>query len=78
MNTTIQMWGNSLALRIPQAVARQIHVSNGDDVELHVDADGLRIRPARRRYQLARLVGKITPANRHTETSWGKSIGKEL
>ena len=51
MNTTIQMWGNSLALRI---------------------------RSARRRYRLAQLVRKITPANRHTETAWGKSVGKEL
>ena len=78
MNTTIQMWGNSLAVRIPQAVARQIQVSNGDNVELRVDEDGLRIRPARRHYHLAQLVGKITPANRHTETAWGKSVGKEL
>lgn len=73
------MWGNSLALRIPQAVARQIRVSNGDSVELQVEADGLRIRSARRRrYRLAQLVAKITPANRHTETAWGKSVGKEL
>jgi antitoxin MazE len=78
MNTTIQKWGNSLALRIPRAVARQIHVSNGDSVELQVEADGLRIRSARRRYRLAQLVGKITPANRHTETEWGKSVGQEL
>jgi antitoxin MazE len=78
MNTTIQMWGNSLALRIPRAVARQIRVSKGDSVELRVEADGLRIRPARRHYRLAQLVGKITSANRHTETPWGKSAGKEL
>jgi antitoxin MazE len=78
MNTTIQKWGNSLALRIPQAIARQIHVSAGDDVELSVDLDGLLVRPARRRYQLAQLVRKITPANRHAETPWGKSVGKEL
>ena len=38
----------------------------------------LRIRSARRRYRLAQLVRKITPANRHTETAWGKSVGKEL
>jgi antitoxin MazE len=78
MNTTIQMWGNSLALRIPQAVARQLQVGNGDDVELSVEADGLRVRPARRRYRLTQLVGKITPANRHTETKWDKSVGQEL
>ena len=52
MNATIQKWGNSLAVRIPKAVARQIHVAEGDAVTLHVDAETLNIRPARPRYRL--------------------------
>ena len=78
MTATIQKWGNSLALRIPKAVAKQIQVSDGDAVELRVDQDGLNIRPARKRYELAQLVRKITPANRHAETDWGKPAGKEI
>ena len=77
MNTTIQKWGNSLALRIPKSVAQQISVGEGDDVELRVDARGLVVRPARRRYRLAELVRKITATNRHGETDWGKPTGKE-
>jgi antitoxin MazE len=38
MKASIQKWGNSLALRIPLAVARQIHVKEGDAVELSVAA----------------------------------------
>ena len=78
MNTTIQKWGNSLALRIPQAVARQIRVEEGDDVILRVDADGLNVRPARPRYRLAALVRKMTPHNRHAETDWGRPEGREV
>jgi antitoxin MazE len=78
MNTTLQMWGNSLALRIPQAIAKQIQIGRGDDVELRVAANELRIRPARQRYRVSKLIGKITPANRHNEISWGKSVGKEF
>lgn len=78
MTATIQKWGNSLALRIPQAVAKQIRVSDGDDVVLSVGPDGLRVSPARRRYRLSQLVRKITPANHHVETDWGKPVGKEL
>ena len=77
MNATIQKWGDSLALRIPKSVAQQISVGEGDDVELRVDAQGLVVRPARRRYNLAELLRKITDANRHRETDWGKPTREE-
>ncbi len=78
MNGTIQKWGNSLALRIPKSVAQQLEVRDGDGVELRMNAEGLLIRAARRRYRLADLVRKITPANRHPETEWGKAKGREV
>ena len=78
MTATIQKWGNSLAVRIPRAVALQIHVADGDKVELKVNADSLVVRSARRRYRLGDLVRRITPKNRHGETDWGKPRGKEV
>lgn len=78
MNATIQKWGNSLAVRIPQAVARQIHVAEGAAVILHVDAETLNIRPARPRYRLNDLLKRITAKNTHPETNWGKPCGKEV
>ena len=45
MTTTIQKWGDSLALRIPQAVAKQIHVQEGNAVVLRVGASGLTVKP---------------------------------
>jgi antitoxin MazE len=77
MNTTIQKWGNSLALRIPAAVAKRIHVGEGDDVELRVDADSLVVRPARPRYRLSALIRGIKDSNRHEETDWGRPVGRE-
>ena len=78
MHATIQKWGNSLALRIPQAVARQMRVEEGDDVILRVDAGCLNVRPARPRYRLRALVRKMTPKNRHAETDWGRPEGREI
>jgi antitoxin MazE len=78
MEATIQKWGNSLALRIPQAVAQQIRVAEGDAVQLRVDADGLNIRPARPRYRLGDLVRGVTPQNRQAETDWGQAQGREV
>jgi len=78
MTATIQKWGNSLALRIPRAVAQQIKVSEGKPVELSVDADTLVVRPARRRYRLADLLRRVTPENVHPETDCGQRVGREV
>ena len=50
MTAAIQKWGNSLALRIPSAVARQMQVQNGDAVEMSVESGALTIRAARPKY----------------------------
>jgi antitoxin MazE len=78
MNATIRKWGNSLAVRIPKSVAQQIRVAEGHKVLLEVASNGLLVRPARRRYRLTDLVRKITNANRHSETDWGKRVGGEV
>ena len=77
MTASVQKWGNSLALRIPSAVARQIRIENGDAVELKVEGDALTIRAMHPRYRLADLVKSIHPDNGHEEVDWGKSMGRE-
>jgi len=74
----ISKWGNSLAIRIPLAIAKQASLGEGDSVTLALDRDGaIVLRPARRRYELSDLVSRITPRNRHKETDWGGPQGKE-
>jgi antitoxin MazE len=76
--TTLSKWGNSLAVRIPQAIAAQAGLAEGDCVALAVDATrGIVVRSARRKYELSELVSRITPKNRHRETDWGQPQGKE-
>ena len=76
--TTVSKWGNSLAVRIPLAIARQARLSQGDCVTLALDSDGgIVLRSARRRYELSELVARITPKNRHRETDWGQPRGEE-
>jgi antitoxin MazE len=46
--TTVSKWGNSLAVRIPQAIAKQASLSAGDCVALALDSDGgIVLRPTR-------------------------------
>jgi antitoxin MazE len=76
--TTVSKWGNSLAVRIPLAIAKQAGIGEGDSVALALDGDGgIALRPTRRRYELAELVARITPENRHRETDWGPPQGEE-
>lgn len=78
MKTAVQRWGNSLALRIPRAYAAETHIAEGTEVELTLKSGALIVRPiVRKRYVLADLLKRITPANRHEEISTGKSVGRE-
>ena len=78
MTANIQKWGNSLALRIPSVVARQMRVSNGDAVEIRVEDGALTIRAARPRYQLADLLKGMNSGSGHEEVEWGKPLGREM
>ncbi len=79
MTTMIQKWGNSLALRIPKTVAREVRLVEGEQVELQLTDEGVLVRPRhRKRYRLSDLVAGIKPANRHTETDYGAPAGREV
>lgn len=78
MTTTIQKWGNSLALRIPLAVAKQIHIQEGDPVLLKVSAAGLTVKAAPKRLSLDDLLAQVTPENLHPATEWGADLGQEV
>ena len=38
---TVLKWGNSLAFRIPSAIAKQMEIGEGAEVEFHVDGKRL-------------------------------------
>lgn len=68
MIATIQKWGNSLALRIPHAVAKQIQVKEGDPVTLKVGASGLTVKAVPKKLKLDDLLDQVTPENLHPAT----------
>ncbi|MEP7362859.1 MAG: AbrB/MazE/SpoVT family DNA-binding domain-containing protein [Acidobacteriota bacterium] len=75
----VAKWGNSLAVRIPQAILREAGLAEGDHVSLGVAGDGsIVLRSAKPKYSLEELVNGITPKNRHGETDWGPPVGKEV
>ncbi|HRK30755.1 MAG TPA: AbrB/MazE/SpoVT family DNA-binding domain-containing protein [Tepidisphaeraceae bacterium] len=74
----IAKWGNNLALRLPKAAVQALGAESGTEFELDVRGGALFARPIRKKPNLAELVKKITPRNRHTATDWGKPVGGEV
>ena len=63
MRARLSKWGNSLAIRLPQAAVKSLRVHEGEQVELTIRDDRLEIRAARPRYRLDDLIRQITPDN---------------
>ena len=75
----VRRWGNSLAVRIPRAVAEESGVQEGVLVDLVPARGKLVVSPTRpRRYRLADLLARVRPSNLHGETGTGSRVGREV
>jgi antitoxin ChpS len=61
MELSILKWGNSAAVRLPTTLLEQLRVALGDKLTVDVRAEGLMLKPARRKYVLDDLVGQCDP-----------------
>ena len=77
VTTTVQKWGNSLAIRIPAGVAEQFNIQQGSEMDMNVGLRGITLVPKKRKPTLEELLSKCTPENRHEEIDFGVA-GKEL
>lgn len=79
MVAMIAKWGNSLAVRIPQDLAKEMNLTEGSKVELVLVDGNLVIKPkTRRQYSLEELIQAITPENLHGEIDSGTAMGNEV
>jgi antitoxin MazE len=75
----VAKWGNSLAIKILQHLAKEIGSSDGSEVKIVAIEGNLTIKPRRQKqYSLDELVAGITPTNRHAEIDTGMSVGAEI
>jgi antitoxin MazE len=81
MKTQFLKWGNSLALRVPNAFAKELGASEGKRAEMTLEDGALIVKLAkprkRRRYRLEDLIAGITKENYHREVDWGGARGNE-
>jgi antitoxin MazE len=79
VETRVQRWGNSLAVRIPRAFARQAGLQENAPVMLTLLEGKLLIEPVvARRFTLEALLAGVTEQNAHAEVDFGSATGQEV
>jgi antitoxin MazE len=73
----VSLWGNSLGIRLPQAIIQQMGLKQGDLVAITTEGNQIILSPTRPRYTLDQLLQNATPDRQHDEVDWGEPVGEE-
>jgi antitoxin MazE len=76
MEAKIQKWGNSLGIRIPIGISRDLSLRNGSIVDISEDSNQIVIKP-RNSPSLDEMLDLITDSNLHGESDYGVPEGNE-
>jgi antitoxin MazE len=79
VETRVKKWGNSLALRIPKALASEAGLEEDYPVRLSLAEGKLVIDPVvKPRFSLDELLASVTRENLHDEVGTGPALGGEV
>jgi antitoxin MazE len=71
-------WGNSLALRIPKPIARELGIEENTPVNISYRENEIVITPVKTAYRLVDLLAKVSSKNLHLEVEMSVPVGREL
>jgi antitoxin MazE len=77
METVVRKWGNSLGIRIPRDIARELSLQDGSCVHISDTGKEMVITPVTKN-RLSEMVCKINEDNLHAEVQTGNSVGREI
>ena len=77
METVIQKWGNSLGIRIPNFIVRELELKNGSVVNINDNGNEIVIKPVQKN-KLFEMLEKINEKNIHEEMEITGPVGKEI
>ena len=78
MRVEIQKWGNSLAVRIPKAIAVESKISQGSEVDLTLEKGRVVLTPVKPpEYSLEELLAGVSRDNLHEEVNTGETLGRK-
>lgn len=78
ISQTIRPWGNSVGIRLPQAVTKEAGVDVGQRLDISLEDGRIVLTPVKKELAgLDSLLGKITPENLHSSVDTGEAQGNE-
>ena len=77
MQTRVQKWGNSLAVRIPKSFAAQSQLAQDSLVEMSLEDGKIVLLAVPTEPSLEQLLEGVTEENRHEEIDTGAIVGRE-
>jgi antitoxin MazE len=77
MEATVQKWGNSLGIRIPNLIVREFSLKNGSIVNINDNGNEIIIKPVKKS-RLSEMLDKINDQNLHQEIETTGPVGKEI
>jgi antitoxin MazE len=79
VQSKVQKWGNSLAVRIPRGIAQESGLTAEAAVDIRVRDGYLVVEPLRQKqYSLEMLLKGVSDSNLHQEADFGPPSGDEV
>jgi antitoxin MazE len=80
MQVRIAKWGNSLAVRLPRAIADDLRLAEGQSVDIAIENGSVKLKPSAVRVRLSDLVAeaeRLGPGEHPEILAWGADVGAE-
>ena len=77
METVVKKWGNSLGIRIPNQMARELSLKDGSFVNISDRGREIVIKPIQKN-KLSEMLSQINAQNIHEEIKTTGPVGKEI
>jgi len=77
MEAVVKKWGNSLGIRIPNLIVRELSLQDGSCVDITDKGKEIIIKPIQKN-KLSELLNKVNEQNIHKEIETGGPVGKEI
>jgi len=77
MEAVVKKWGNSLGIRIPNLIVRELSLKDGSFVDICDKGKEIIIKPIQKN-NLSELLREVNEQNIHKEIETGDPVGKEI
>jgi antitoxin MazE len=77
METIVKKWGNSLGIRIPHTIVKELSLEDGSFVDIKDKGKEIIIKP-KEKNKLLEILNKINEKNIHGEIGTDGPVGNEI